>query len=452
MAEGTINAYNLAEIGVDVDKAQIHKEDGSLTKAQNATTDPTGVGGGVRKRPGLVEFNALALSGAANGGIGAPLALLANTINGTSLTGGPVRTQYWGRMTKAVGVGATQGWWSSVDGFATAAVAILAGTPGNPRASEVSDATTPFSGMGTGMPGAAVVYKNKIYYAGTHTRGTDTPPIRIFDGTTDNEFVRVPFNPTLTTNNCAIQSLLLVGDTIYLSVHDGNAADAGARTGRVFSLNPSSGALLPLGAAFPAGYAPYSLCWHAGRLWAGTIWRPNTEVPGDVSWIRPNIDTAWTLDRTQSQGRGCSFLISYKGELFAGTGLGATSATCVVEKRTTLGVWSISLSTGAGAGSGFTNAVVFNNKLYANQINATGPAFTVRQYDGTSWNTVLTTADGKYIGPIWVDNGIIFTGGGGSNTQTSLWSSTDGTSWTSRTANVPGSTLSGIATVGTLAL
>lgn len=452
MAEGTIDCYNLAEIGVDVDKAQIHKEDGALTKAQNATTDPTGVGGGVRKRPGLVEFNALTFGGSVLGGIGAALALLVNSINGTTLSGGPTRTTYWARQAKAVGWGATQGWWSSTNGFTSAAGQILSSTPANPRTNELSDGSTLFTGLCSGMPGASVVYRNKLYYASTYTRGTDAPPIRIFDGTTDAEFVRVPHNPNFTTTSTVIYSMLLVGEIIYLSTGDGVVADGAARTGRVFSLNPSSGALVQIGAQFPAGYSPYSLCWHAGRLWAGTIWRVNSQIPGDVQWVRPGIDTTWTLDRTMTQGRGCTFLYSYKGELFAGSGPSGTGVTTVVEKRTTLGAWSVSLSVGVGAGSGFMNAVQFGTNLYVTLFNFTGNASTVRKYDGASWTTALTTGDAKPLQQIWVDTGVIYAGGGGNNTTANLWTSTDGTSWTDRSTNLTGANMCGSGLVGTLAV
>lgn len=451
MPEGTINCYNLAESGVNVDKAQIHKQDGELTKAQNCTTDPTGMGGGVRKRPGLVTQNSVAGAGSIVGGIGVPLGLEAGTINGVTLAAA-VRTQYYGRQLKSAGAGANQGWWTSVDGFVTTAGVILAGTPANPRgAVELSDGSSPMGSLGTGMPGSVVTYRNKLFYAGSYTVGTDKPTVRIFDGVSDTEFVRIPHNPNFTDTNTAILSMLLVGDTIYLSTRDGNTAnESTTRTGRVFSLNTSSGALVQIGAQFPSGYRPYSLCWHMGRLWAGSEYKSGgVDVPGDISWIRPNIDLAWTLDRTMSLGRGCAMLISYKGELFAGSWGGNAGVTSVIEKRTTLGVWSVSLS--VAASYMFMNAVQFGTNLYCTLTDTIGSTDSVRKYDGASWTTALSAGENQPLPQIWVDNGILFAGGGGGNLGTSLYSSPDGAAWTSRTANLPSNTtINGLTAIGTL--
>ncbi len=455
MAEGTINAYNLADQGVNVDKAQIHKQDGELTKAQNCTTDPTGVGGGVRKRPGLVEFNAIAAGASILGGVGAPLALLANSINGTALTGGPSRTMLWGRQAKGAGIGATQGWWVSTTGFTTAASQILNSTPANPRALEVALDSSLAGVYGLGMPGAAVVYKNQLYYAGTYTTSTDRPTIRVFNGTTDLELVRVPYNSALSSGApCTINSMLLVGDLIYLSVRDGTlVSDGAARNGRVFSLNPSTGALVQMGPNFAAGFAPYSLAWHAGRLWTGTE-NISTSVAGTINWFRPNIDSAWTVDRTISQVASVAFLYSFQGNLFAGNFSGTGTST-VVEKRDPLGAWTVSLTVGSvGTSSGFMNAVMFNGNLYVTHFNTTSSVSTVRKFDGTTWTIVLTTGDAKPLCQIWVDAGVIYAGGGGSNTTANLWTSATGAaaSWTDRSANLTGANMTGLTSIGVLAV
>lgn len=441
---GKLNLFNLGSLGVNVDKSALHLEDGELSKAQNAIRDGIGQDGALRKRPGLVKYSS-DVTGSILGGIGVPLALL---------TGGTVtRTTYWARQAKAIGLGDTQGWWSSTTGFTTSATQILSGTPGNPRTEELSDGSTPFSGLSTGMPGAAVVFQNRLYYAGTHTQGTDRPPIRIFDGTVDWELTRVPHNGVLTTNSTVIFSMLLVGSTIYVSTKDGTSGDGASRTGRVFALDPSSGALTQLGQDFPDGYQPYALAWHMGRLWAGTMYRSGgADAAGTISWIRPNIDTDWTLDRTMSQGRGCTFLISFEGQLYAGNWTGTSGTTGVVEQRDSVGAWTVSLSVGSlGNNSAFMHAVEFLGDLYCSLYNQTASVSTVRKFDGSTWTTALTTGDSKPLTTMWVNAAVIYAGGGGDNVTANLWTSTDGTSWTDRSANLTGTNMCGASLVGVLA-
>ncbi len=441
MASGTINAFNLAEAGVNVDKAQIHKDDGELTKAQNATTDPTGVGGGIRKRPGLVEFNAVAGTGSMLGGIGAPLTLRATSVGGVTLAAA-ARTTYWGRRSKSATVGATQGWHSSTSGFTTAATAILAGTPSNPRADAIPDG---YEGLvftaANGMPNAAAVVNNKLYYpSNSYTPNTDGAPIWVFDGVTDKKFAEIP-RESSTAGYCAIMSMIAVADVLYISVYDDNNATTAVR-GRVFSLDLSSGALTQLGATFSL-VVPYALCWHMNRLWCGVF---DTSNPGKVYFIRPGVDSAWTLDRTIGTGTNCTMLISYKGELFAG-GHGNPAP---IDKRNSVGTWA-STTTLGGAASEITAAVVFNDNLYVAYSPTVSGIGIIAKYDGTSWTTAYNPGTVGWYGSAWVDNGVVFFGGGGHNTNNVLVSSANGSSWTDRSANLTTvGTFSGLACVGTL--
>ena len=442
---GKINIFNLGSLGVNVDKSALHLEDGELSKAQNAIRDGIGQDGAIRKRPGLVKYSA-DVTGSVLGGIGVPLALL---------TGGTVtRTTYWARQTRGASLGATQGWYSSTNGFTSTATIISAGTPANPRTDQLTDGSTPYSALGTGMPGAAVVFQNRLYYASTYTIGTDRPPIRVFDGTVDWELTRVPHNGTLTTNETAIFSMLLVGSKIYLTTKDGTSGDGANRTGRVFALDPSSGALTQIGKQWATTYQPYCLAWHMGRLWAGSM-----DVSGGVanlgyvSYIRPGIDTDWTQDRILAQGTsgGCSFLYSFQGQLFAGNWTG-TQTSARVEVRDSVGAWTASLTVATGAQSMFMNAVEFSGALYVTLFDQTGSVSTVRKFDGSTWSIVLTAGLSKPLPQIWVDAGVIYAGGGGDNIAINLFTSTDGSSWTDRSANLPTATeICGATLVGTLA-
>lgn len=437
MAEGTISAYNLADQGVNVDKAQIHKEDGELTKAQNCTTDTTGVGGGVRKRPGLIEFNASPGSGNMLGGVGVPLALTVSSVGGTSL-GAVVRKIYWGRATRAVNFGASVGWWTSLDAFATAAVLIGTGsTPEAPRSSQMAVFGTTFLSVMNGGPNAAVTYRNKLFYASNdYTQNVTAPLVRIFDGTVDREFARIPTNPAYGETQCqGILSMIIANEIIYLTVYDNDGVST-AGSGRVFSLDPSSGTLTLMGTnAFTDGYVPYCLAWHMGRLWVGTVFRTGTGSAGTIHYIRPGIDTTWTLDRTQSQGRGCSTLCSFQGQLFAGA---SGTGTTVMEVRSSVGTWSVSLSIASNAF--FLGAIEFKSNLYVSFWVNSGSLSTIRKFNGSAWSTAYTGASGTAVAmPMsLVDNGILFFGGGGDNFNADLVTTTDGTTWTDRTANLTG--------------
>lgn len=440
MGEGTINAFNLAESGVNVDKAQIHKADGELTKSQNATTDPTGLGGGIRKRPGLIEFNAVAGTGAMLGGIGAPLTLKATTVGGVALSAA-VRTTYWGRRSKSATIGATQGWQSSTTGFTTAATAILAGTPSNPRAAAIPDGWEALLWTAAnGMPGSAAVVNNKLYYAAdSYTPGTDGAPIWVFDGTVDKKFSEIPKNSGAAY--CAILSMIAVGTTIYLTVYDDDNAVTSPR-GRVFSLDTSTGALLQIGAEFSA-VAPYPICWHMGRLWIGTC---DTANAGKVYFFRPGIDTAWTLDRTLGSGMNCTVLVSYKGELFAG-GHGNPAP---MDKRNSVGTWASTTTFGA-ANSEITSAVVLGDNLYVAYTPTVSGLGIIAKYNGSAWSTAYNPGTTGWYPAAWVDNNIMFFGGGGHNTNNVLVSTPDGSVFTDRSANLTTvSTFCGLACVGTL--
>lgn len=445
---GQLNQYNLGKLGVNVDKSEVHLEDGELRKAQNTIRNPLGHEGGIEKRPGLAKFNPLTAAGSIVGGIGLPLALQSDSINGTTLTGGPSRKIYWGRAVTGGSIGATAGWWTSIDKFASAAVVISGGTPGDPRSVQLANFETTI-GLMTGMPGSACVLKNRLYYASNdYTKDVSSPVIRVFDGTVDQELVRIPPNPLSAATACyGILSMMAANGVIYLTTYDGPTA--ATAFGRVFSFNPSTGVLVPLGATFPQQHMPYALAWHAGRLWCGTWWRTDDTNAGRIYSYRPGIDAAWVLDRTMAVGRGCSMLISYNGELFAGSYTIASGANCRVEKRDTLGAWASSLNVGGASTSLFLGGVVFAGNLYVN-LYLSNTTSTIRKFDGTTWTTPHTIANGKAAPMAFTDRDTVYFGGGGNNKSAELVSSTDGAVWTSRTVNLTAHT--GPPMIGALAI
>jgi hypothetical protein len=73
MADKTLNVYNLAKIGVDVDTDDIHAPVGGWRNAQNLHRNPISKQAeSVVTRRGLRDLNAIALSGAVLGGVAIP--------------------------------------------------------------------------------------------------------------------------------------------------------------------------------------------------------------------------------------------------------------------------------------------------------------------------------------------------------------------------------------------
>lgn len=82
-----IDLRGLGLFGVNVDKDPLMLGDQELRKAQNAIHDPLGVNEGLRKRPGLLEFNTSNLGGIILGGMGVPILNLTEDGNPTLYIG-----------------------------------------------------------------------------------------------------------------------------------------------------------------------------------------------------------------------------------------------------------------------------------------------------------------------------------------------------------------------------
>lgn len=232
--------------------------------------------------------------------------------------------------------------------------------------------------------------------------------------------------------------------------------------GSVYEIDPATTGVIKLGSTFPTGHIPYALCWAYGRLWCGTaVNRNESTAASRIYYFRPDIDTSWTLDETFSANEGiCMALASFQGRLFAALNFNsAAGGTARVMVRATTGTWSAS-DTGtvpAAAGnydSGYMSLLVWPpedgsvtspaSALFATRRAITGDAGTgaLRKFNGTSWSTVHTwdydasgtghlestytiNSSNTPVPTLWVTRGTL------------LYNSTNGTSWTDRTAGVP---------------
>ncbi len=427
----TLSLYNLGSLGVDVDKDALHLEDGELTKAQNASQDPLGGSGGLRKRQGLTKFNAIAGAGSVVGGMGVPL-----SYEGTLSTA--IHTIYLGRWNSPT---ASLGWYTTTDAFATAlATTITSGVPGNP-APPINENTAPglFNGGRYAWTRPSVMYQKRMYYAGDgYTLGTSNPTIRVFDGVTDRQLTRIPYSPALAAVSRAILCMAALNNTIYLTTFDGGSSATATIVGRVFQL-ATDGTLTQIGAVFPTGRVPFCLTWAFGKLWVGTHagGQVGHGTTVEVYFIRPGIDTTWTLDRTVAGANvGVMALGSYQGALYACYMRDdATTAAGFIEKRTALGVWSTVESGIVGAPSdpfhGYTAIGTFGGNLYTARYGENGESTKVRKFDGTTWSTVLTAGTGPYTLFFEHNNVFHMYGGAPGGRGVILYWTTNGTSWTS---------------------
>lgn len=341
------------------------------------------------------------------------------------------------------GPASDNGWYLSTDLFASASMIVSAGRPADPRSWEeiATWCTTGNMNVYGGSPAASCSINNRLVYPGRdYAPGTNQPPLRIFDGRSDKELCRVPATTADVTPQAVI-SLLAANGTVYFSTWDTGTTSADWR-GRVIQVDPETGVQTVLGVRFAAGELPYALAWHMGRLWCGT----NNAIGtiGKIYYFRPGIDTTWTLDyaTTTSSAGGVTCLQSYLGKLYVGTD-NASGSRGKVLVRDTAGAYTTS-DTGAGGTAAINNGYlalqVLGANLYASYWNGdTTPISKIRKFDGASWTTAYTGSDDtlKPFIVLWLDNAEIYVVGGGKPYTACLLVTSDGTTWTDLTAELP---------------
>lgn len=313
------------------------------------------------------------MSTPARGAVYAPLT------PGNTSGGGTIRV-YVGRFNVS---GPDVGWFHSSDNFAN--ISIVTTNPSPP------EYFYKFNTLGE-QGNVAVTVDNKMYYAGNITTpGTDVLTIRVWDGILDREFARIPKNVSIsaTAEPYTIYTLLAVGATIYFSVLN-NSLTGNDASSTIYSLDTKTGVITKVGGDISTAATDaqvISLGWSLGRLWAGT-----SELDPKVYYIRPSVDTAWTLDETFTAADvdQVKFLIDYRGTLFAGTRSNGGAETATIQARAPLdGAWTSSVSAPLGIAN-FTNATIFKGNLYVALHHQTGDDLYVKKYDGTTWSDAYT--------------------------------------------------------------
>jgi len=341
----------------------------------------------------------------------------------------------------------TRGWWGSTLGFRGAADLIT--TPQNPKHPRCWDKVAAFANgnaaMLGGAPGAGITFDNNLIYAGDdYSLGTQNPIIRIFDGLSDRLMATVPSTSSSVVPQ-ALMTMIVNEGTIYFTTFDSGTTSANF-AGRVFTLDPLSQNIVPLGtSSFSGGEVPYAMVWHMGRLWLGT--NKSDGTAGKIYFIRPGIDADWTLDHnlsSDSTGGVCS-MWSFQGKLYIGTDNAAASFAKVIV-RDSLGAYTTSLTATGGTArknNGFLSMHDFNNNLFVGYWNPDTTAIAViYKFDGTSWTISYTGSDGTlrpFIGQ-FTSNNYLFVIGGGDNLSAALVGTPDGTNWDNLTPFLTGPT------------
>jgi hypothetical protein len=323
----------------------------------------------------------------------------------------------------------------------------LQGASARPKPPRGFVTTSPFAQSNPlwGFPGHAVASNNRVIYAGgDYTIGTDLPDLRIWNGTSDYQLAKLPTTGASVIPKCV--TTLINGDgSVYLGTWDSGTSSANV-VGRILKLDPNSGQLTNVGDVNSlTGYIPWALKFHNGELWAG-LHRSNTSA-GRIYRIKPNEQTTWTLDRdltTDSVGP-CTVIESYNGKMYFGSAA-ASGTFAKFGSRDSAGTYAL-VYTGTGGTAqdynGFYAATVFADNLYFSYWNPDGTEVSrIMKYDGTTVTTAFTVtslADLPIIG-LYVDNGVLYAIGAivsGTTYTGLLLSTTDGTTWTNRTSNIP---------------
>ena len=435
---GKLNVYGLGSLGVNVDKNPINLEDGELTKSQNAVHDPVGSMGGLRKRRGLVKVNSIAAAGTIRGSMPVPISLapVQTGPKGTAPSSS-TRTLWFGNINTVAD--ASRGWWKSTNAM-TSVSADTDGTPAFPASrAKRSTLAAPAVGKWSDNPPAGVQYKNRLYYlADGYTVGTDDPLIRVWDGVEDKALSRLPpitVAGTTTKSKAVMQMCVggIDGESIFISEFAKGTTVADYK-GRVFHLDPESGALTQIGSTFPTSHIPNALCWALGRLWCGTYTGNDNTAESRIYFIRPGIDTDWTLDATSTNSPAIQSLAHFQGLIYAAQEGGTGGEAPLIRVRSiTAGTWSTSDTGTAGSHTTYLDLIVFKSNLYASYYSDAAPDVSlIRKFDGSSWSTVHTgSSDTIGAWRFHQHNGVLYALDVFGDEHGFL-TTTDGSSWTDK--------------------
>lgn len=262
---------------------------------------------------------------------------------------------------------------------------------------------------------------------------------------------------------------------IYVAVKDKyNGQNTAGNVGRVLRLSPLNGALVEWNLGPDEGPAelfthlPYCLNYFDGRLYVGTF--PAVINESASIWSSNGSNAVAELSfafsgHTQAYGF-LSCMAQYNGRLWLGTGVWETSPvfSMLWSRRPgplfvdAISAWDGSTLVGSGGaaanGNYFTSMVVFGDALYAQFFNPSGPTAKVYKIvandpgNPLSVSFTVTTSLAAMNGVphyLFVDDGVLYAiGSNGGASSSSAWVTTDGVTWTEKTASFPATLSSSI--------
>lgn len=358
-----ISVFGLGLGGVNLVKSPVHLDDNEVIQAQNAEPYRERGQTGIRKRPALRPVNSSALAAAIQGVLPVELAQngAGNTLGAGGSSGGGFNPDPGTPGTPIVTSGAqglvlvarnthpaTKAWKYTVDGGTTWAT------------------TTALSTNIANSDHNAVIYNGRAFYAG---EDDSIGQILCFDGQSEFEFCRLPGGPSAATaGGTKINAVGFALGYFVISLNDGT-------TGRVFLVDPVTGSASQLGGTFVAAdEVVVDVAALAGRIWVCTN-NDNTKAAHIYS-IRPNLDSAWTTERTTGAlavgvYRGYNSLAALGGQLYAATGAPAGYA-AIIEVRSAAGSWSTELTSSDITNDNYYDALtVWNGVLYGQYAGGT---------------------------------------------------------------------------------
>jgi len=368
-----LNLYTWGRKGVNLVKSPIHLDDDEVTEARNVVLDRDERDGAIRKRPGLTKVNSVALAGSVGAIIPVPLAS----------TSAVTKTLF-----AAINDGTANNWRTSTDGSSWS---------NNTTVDKAQQISTIPSHQTTllSTQGRIASLRGKLYYPDdTYTQyptaSATSPPLRVYDGTTDQQVMLMPPNISAGSDTFEewISTIVAYNGFLYI-VTGGQNATPDTDYFKVQQFNPETGVMRQVGPSLGVGSAGGVLTCLG---FEGKIWIANNQNNGVVYSIRPpegvfQGDTSWTTEKSFT-GQGVMSLGSFQGQLYAG--LSGTTPDIYVRAAAD-GTWSQSEASpfGAGASAGYYSALhVYESELYAVVFHNHGtPRMVVRKFDGTTWST-----------------------------------------------------------------
>ena len=367
-----LDNYNVGGGGVNLVKDPLQLADSELSQAQNAEWIPDSTKGGegaLSKRGGLAVLTS-GLAGTLLGIIGLPL--------NTTYT----RTLYFG-----LGAKDTDTWLTTTDG--TTFTTVTAPRIAAKWYQKFQSALTGQSSLNF-CNRRAVSFKTLGMYGGDNfTIDSTNPVVEMWNGTDNVELFRIPIGPESDgTNPIAITDMLQANNKVYLAIAE-RASGGSFHGGRILSYDPITGQVkqvanaIGLGSGEVSGGNPTCLAWYQGQLWVGQhATNSGAADVGKVIRCYPDIDTAWTVDVSNLDGKPNSLCV-FKGNLYTATSTSDGTGT-ITKRAASSATWS---NVDTFSQANYTHLIEYNSTLFACRYvdDATDKLDIMASTDGSTW-------------------------------------------------------------------